>query len=76
MRLVYYYAILIAFYYVSFFSVPNSDKPDHSIYITKVIPDGAAAIDGRLQAGDKIVSANGVDFSYIIHPEALKAIKV
>ncbi|XP_003962413.1 synaptojanin-2-binding protein [Takifugu rubripes] len=33
---------------------------DASIYVSKIKEDGAAALDGRLQEGDKILSINGI----------------
>jgi hypothetical protein len=52
------------------------EKSDVSIRVSKIIPNGAAAADGRLLAGDRIVKANGVDFSRVLHADALKTIKV
>ena len=54
----------------------NSSNPDDvAIYVSTIVPGGAAATDGRLQPKDKIVAANGVDFSHITHADAIKAIK-
>ncbi|XP_008283761.1 synaptojanin-2-binding protein [Stegastes partitus] len=33
---------------------------DSGIYVSKIKEDGAAALDGRLQEGDKILAINGV----------------
>ncbi|GBL82893.1 Disks large 1 [Araneus ventricosus] len=49
------------------------DNP--SIYITKLIPGGAAAADGRLQVNDIILKVNDVDLIDIPHSVAVDALK-
>lgn len=57
----------------------GSDNPhigdDPSIFITKIIPGGAAAADGRLKMNDVIVKVNDVDVSNATHTEAVEALK-
>ncbi|XP_064082226.1 disks large 1 tumor suppressor protein-like isoform X4 [Macrobrachium nipponense] len=48
---------------------------DTSIYITKLIPGGAAATDGRLQIIDVIVSVNDVSVVNVPHATAVEALK-
>ncbi|XP_053682323.1 disks large 1 tumor suppressor protein isoform X1 [Sabethes cyaneus] len=57
----------------------GTDNPhinlDASIYITKVIPGGAAYADGRLQVNDCIVSVNDMSVVNVTHGEAVDALK-
>nr|XP_022286482.1 disks large homolog 1-like isoform X3 [Crassostrea virginica] len=57
----------------------GADNPhvgeDPSIFITKIIPGGAAAEDGRLKINDIIVKVNEVDVSEATHSEAVDALK-
>ncbi|XP_048589028.1 disks large homolog 1 isoform X2 [Nematostella vectensis] len=53
---------------------PHVDD-DFGIYITKVIPGGAAAQDGRLQVNDCILSVNGTNTVDIEHQQAVDALK-
>lgn len=57
----------------------GTDNPhigdDPSIFITKIIPGGAAAADGRLKMNDVIVKVNDVDVSSATHSEAVDALK-
>ncbi|XP_047483150.1 disks large 1 tumor suppressor protein-like isoform X1 [Penaeus chinensis] len=57
----------------------GTDNPhigsDTSIYITKLIPGGAAATDGRLQITDVIVSVNEVRVVNVPHITAVEALK-
>jgi len=48
---------------------------DPSIYITKIIPGGAASVDQRLRINDAILSVNGVNTSNCSHSEAVEALK-
>ncbi|XP_059208987.1 synaptojanin-2-binding protein [Centropristis striata] len=40
---------------------------DSGIYVSKIKEDGAAALDGRLQEGDKILAINGVKLEDLTH---------
>ncbi|XP_055588483.1 disks large 1 tumor suppressor protein isoform X4 [Uranotaenia lowii] len=57
----------------------GTDNPhinlDASIYITKVIPGGAAYADGRLKVNDCIVSVNNMSVVNVSHGEAVEALK-
>ncbi|KAH9509444.1 Discs large 1-like protein [Bulinus truncatus] len=57
----------------------GNDNPhvgdDPSIFITKIIPGGAAADDGRLRLNDVIVRVNNVDVSNTTHSAAVEALK-
>ncbi|XP_058127898.1 disks large 1 tumor suppressor protein isoform X2 [Anopheles coustani] len=57
----------------------GTDNPhinlDASIYITKVIPGGAAHADGRLQVNDCIVAVNEVRVVNVTHGQAVDALK-
>ncbi|XP_037813225.1 disks large 1 tumor suppressor protein isoform X4 [Lucilia sericata] len=57
----------------------GTDNPhvgnDSSIYITKLIPGGAAAADGRLSVNDIIVSVNDVSVVDVPHASAVDALK-
>ncbi|XP_055845581.1 disks large 1 tumor suppressor protein isoform X4 [Episyrphus balteatus] len=57
----------------------GTDNPhigtDTSIYITKLIPGGAAAADGRLGVNDIIVSVNDVSVVDVPHAGAVDALK-
>ncbi|XP_033125050.1 disks large homolog 2-like [Anneissia japonica] len=53
---------------------PHVDN-DPSIYITKLIPGGAAALDGRLQVNDVVVKVNESEILGVPHQEAVDALK-
>lgn len=44
---------------------------DPGIFVTKIRSDGAAAIDGRLTKGDKILEINDVDVRTVLHQAAV-----
>lgn len=44
---------------------------DSGIYVSSIKENGAAALDGRLQEGDKILSVNGQDLKNLLHQEAV-----
>ncbi|XP_029458091.1 disks large homolog 2 isoform X4 [Rhinatrema bivittatum] len=48
---------------------------DPGIFITKIIPGGAAAEDGRLRVNDCILRVNEVDVSEVSHGSAVEALK-
>ncbi|XP_058884220.1 disks large homolog 2 isoform X5 [Acipenser ruthenus] len=49
---------------------------DPGIFITKIIPGGAAAEDGRLRVNDCILRVNDADVSEVSHSKAVEALKV
>ncbi|XP_062854131.1 disks large homolog 1 isoform X2 [Trichomycterus rosablanca] len=57
----------------------GTDNPhigeDPSIFITKVIPGGAAAQDGRLRVNDCILRVNEADVRDVTHSRAVEALK-
>lgn len=53
---------------------PHIDN-DPSIYVTKIIPGGAASYDGRLKKGDAILRVNTVDLIDVPHSIAVDALK-
>lgn len=44
---------------------------DSGIYVSSIKENGAVALDGRLQEGDKILSVNGQDLKNLLHQEAV-----
>lgn len=50
-------------------------KNDNSIYITRFIPNGPAALDGRLKLEDIIVRVDDVELADVKHSEAVSALK-
>ncbi|XP_075957719.1 disks large homolog 2 isoform X2 [Anarhichas minor] len=58
----------------------GTDNPhigdDPGIFITKIIPGGAAAEDGRLRVNDCILRVNNSDVSEVSHSKAVEALKV
>ncbi|XP_039474551.1 disks large homolog 2 isoform X1 [Oreochromis aureus] len=58
----------------------GTDNPhigdDPGIFITKIIPGGAAAEDGRLRVNDCILRVNAADVSEVSHSKAVEALKV
>ncbi|XP_034461572.1 disks large homolog 2 isoform X18 [Hippoglossus hippoglossus] len=58
----------------------GTDNPhvgdDPGIFITKIIPGGAAAEDGRLRVNDCILRVNDTDVSEVSHSKAVEALKV
>ncbi|XP_016423310.1 disks large homolog 3-like isoform X5 [Sinocyclocheilus rhinocerous] len=56
--------------------VDNPHIPDDpGIFITKIIPGGAAAMDGRLGVNDCVLRVNDVDVSEVVHSKAVEALK-
>ncbi|KAK7144745.1 hypothetical protein R3I94_010990 [Phoxinus phoxinus] len=57
----------------------GTDNPhigeDPSIFITKIIPGGAAAQDGRLRVNDSILRVNDADVRDVTHSNAVEALK-
>ncbi|XP_077572338.1 disks large homolog 4-like isoform X4 [Stigmatopora nigra] len=57
----------------------GTDNPhigdDPSIFITKIIPGGAAAQNGRLKVNDSIVRVNETDVREVTHSGAVEALK-
>lgn len=57
----------------------GTDNPhvgdDTAIYITKLIPGGAASADGRLQVNDSILQVNECSVVDVEHAEAVDALK-
>ncbi|XP_058266849.1 disks large homolog 4 isoform X2 [Hemibagrus wyckioides] len=57
----------------------GTDNPhvgdDPSIFITKIIPGGAAAQDGRLRVNDSILFVNDADVREVTHSEAVEVLK-
>lgn len=50
-------------------------KNDNSIYITRLIPNGPAHLDGRLKLDDIIVRVNDTELTDVRHSEAVLALK-
>lgn len=50
-------------------------KDDNNIYITRFIPNGPAALDGRLKLEDIIVKVDDIDLIDVKHSEAVSALK-
>ncbi|XP_075386632.1 cytochrome c oxidase assembly protein COX16 homolog, mitochondrial-like [Tenrec ecaudatus] len=44
---------------------------DSGIYVSRIKENGAAALDGRLQEGDKILMVNGQDLKNLLHQDAV-----
>ncbi|XP_076306635.1 disks large homolog 1-like isoform X2 [Tachypleus tridentatus] len=57
----------------------GTDNPhiegDSSIYITKLIPSGGAAVDGRLRVNDIILRVNNTELLDVPHSVAVEALK-
>ncbi|XP_013925184.1 PREDICTED: disks large homolog 1 isoform X3 [Thamnophis sirtalis] len=57
----------------------GTDNPhvedDSGVFITKIIPGGAAAQDGRLRVNDCILCVNEVDVRDVTHGKAVEALK-
>ncbi|CAH2085533.1 unnamed protein product [Euphydryas editha] len=51
-------------------SPPYRDDSD-AIYVSRISPQGAAAKDGKMLVGDKVVSINGVDMENALHETAV-----
>ncbi|KAJ1345481.1 hypothetical protein KIN20_000027 [Parelaphostrongylus tenuis] len=45
------------------------------LFVLRIAEDGPAAIDGRLQVGDQLISINGRDTKGLTHEEAIQLIK-
>lgn len=45
---------------------------DSGIFVSKIKEDGAAALDGRLQEGDKILAINGDKLEDLTHKDAVE----
>ncbi|XP_072285360.1 disks large homolog 3-like isoform X2 [Pyxicephalus adspersus] len=56
--------------------IDNPHIPDDpGIFITKIIPGGAAAMDGRLIVTDCVLRVNDVDVNEVMHSKAVEALK-
>ncbi|XP_012824598.1 disks large homolog 3 isoform X5 [Xenopus tropicalis] len=56
--------------------IDNPHVPDDpGIFITKIIPGGAAAMDGRLSVSDCVLRVNDVDVTEVVHSKAVEALK-
>ncbi|XP_063288331.1 disks large homolog 3 isoform X4 [Pelobates fuscus] len=56
--------------------IDNPHVPDDpGIFITKIIPGGAAAMDGRLGVTDCVLRVNDVDVTEVVHSKAVEALK-
>ncbi|XP_037657522.1 synaptojanin-2-binding protein-like [Choloepus didactylus] len=44
---------------------------DSGIFVSRIKENGAAALDGRLQEGNKILSVNGHDLKNLLHQDAV-----
>lgn len=55
--------------------VGGCDSPLKCIIIQSIYPGGAAALDGRLQAGDQLVEVNGTDLTNCSHHQVLSTLK-
>nr|AAB61453.1 neuroendocrine-dlg [Homo sapiens] len=56
--------------------IDNPHVPDDpGIFITKIIPGGAAAMDGRLGVNDCVLRVNEVEVSEVVHSRAVEALK-
>ncbi|XP_063295605.1 synaptojanin-2-binding protein [Pelobates fuscus] len=44
---------------------------DSGIYVSSIKEKGAAAIDGRLQEGDRILEVNGIKLDNLLHGDAV-----
>ncbi|XP_022242854.1 disks large 1 tumor suppressor protein-like isoform X4 [Limulus polyphemus] len=57
----------------------GTDNPhindDPSIYVTKLIPGGGAAADGRLKVNDIIIKVNDTELLHVPHSAAVEALK-
>jgi len=53
-------------------STPYQGKNDESIYISKLSENGPAALDKRLEVGDRILSINSVDVRTAKHEDVVK----
>ena len=62
----------LGFSIVGGFGSPHGNLP---IYIKTVFEKGAAASDGRLKRGDRIVSVNGTSLEGATHEEAVSLLK-
>lgn len=62
----------LGFSIVGGFGSPHGNLP---IYIKTVFEKGAAASDGRLKRGDRIVSVNGSSLEGATHEEAVSLLK-
>ncbi|XP_041430352.1 disks large homolog 3 isoform X1 [Xenopus laevis] len=56
--------------------IDNPHVPDDpGIFITKIIPGGAAAMDGRLSVSDCVLRVNDVDVTEVVHSKSVEALK-
>ncbi|GAB6030369.1 ligand of numb-protein X 2 [Chamberlinius hualienensis] len=55
--------------------VGGCDSPLKCIILQSIYPGGAAALDGRLQAGDQLVEVNGMDLTNCSHHQVISTLK-
>ncbi|KAK0146162.1 Tyrosine-protein phosphatase non-receptor type 13 [Merluccius polli] len=53
----------------------NTTVRHGGIYIKAIIPNGAAALDGRIQKGDRVVAVNGKSLEGATHSQAVEALR-
>ncbi len=51
------------------------ESGDPYVYITMIIPGSAAALDGRLRVGDKVLEVNECDMTNITHDDAVRVLQ-
>ncbi|CAN8003375.1 unnamed protein product, partial [Ixodes pacificus] len=61
--------------------IGGTDHPCHpfgaeepGVFISKIVPDGAAGHCARLRVGDRLLKVNGVDVTKVSHQEAVLAL--
>src|SRR5205823_1273104 len=51
------------------------DRDDEGVFISKINPEGAAARDGRLKVGTRIIEVNGISLLGATHQEAVHSLR-
>lgn len=50
-------------------------EDDNCVYVTSIVPNGAADVDDRLRIGDKLLTVNGASMMSITHPAAVSLLQ-
>ena len=53
----------------------EADQVQRPVLVKTILPDGPAAVDGRLRCGDILLAVNGFSFDALTHAQVVLALK-
>lgn len=60
---------------VNFLGIATAGHPTQGIFVSRIMPGGAVALDGRIEKGDMILQVNDVNFQNITNDEAVQFLR-